>query len=242
MKLTVLKTDDGSDTVYWSQYGEAFHSGCGALSETQQLYMHASGYKDRLHNGLSERLHVLDVGLGLGYNALETVSTWYAAPAPGDLAVSSLEMSEELVRRLCACEGEWMREWTDPWLSWVRSLQQISSTQFHAKILHPTGVACNWYIIVNDASKVDDLPEGNVDYTFQDAFSPKRNPEMWTQDWFARVYRWSSPTGMIASYSCARVVKDSMSGAGWSYRRINGSIGKRHWLLATKAQQPVVMN
>ncbi len=234
LNLTVIKTDDGSDTVYWPQYGESFHTGCGALTETQQLYMIASGFKERLHLHPGLNLSVLDVGLGLGYNALETIGTWYLAPQPGNLTVTSLEMSAGLVTKLTTLTGEWMSAWSEQWLNWTRAARQINANLYKAEIMHPSGVICSWWIVVADASQLSSLPVADYDYVWQDAFSPKRNPEMWTRDWFAKVNCWCKVDGLIASYSCARIVKDAMQEAGWKYRRIKGAIGKRHWLLANK--------
>jgi tRNA 5-methylaminomethyl-2-thiouridine biosynthesis bifunctional protein len=55
---------------------------------------------------------------------------------------------------------------------------------------------------------------------------------MWTADWFRRVGEASARDCVMMSYSAARVVKDAMGEAGWTWRRIPGSGKKRDWLRA----------
>ena len=44
------------------------------------------------------------------------------------------------------------------------------------------------------------------------------------------------------TYSVARVVKDSLSQAGWTPKRIPTTTQKKHWLSAQKSHSEAIMN
>src|SRR4051812_14403400 len=93
-----LRTDDGSLSLVHPTHGEAYHSRLGATAEARLLYVESSGIKAAF--AAQRPVAVLDVGLGLGYNARETLQAWAQTPRPGALSLLSLEIDPDLVRAL----------------------------------------------------------------------------------------------------------------------------------------------
>jgi len=91
----ILATEDGSLSLIHPDHGEAYHSRLGADTEARLLYIEASGIQARF--AAAAPLAVLDVGLGLGYNAIHTLEAWANAASPGPLQVVSLEINLALV-------------------------------------------------------------------------------------------------------------------------------------------------
>jgi ABC-type multidrug transport system fused ATPase/permease subunit len=73
-------TDDGSPTLVQRCSDDAMHSGCGAVTETQHVYLQSSGVAHRLQQGLATR--VLEVGFGAGLGWLLTADAALAGGAP----------------------------------------------------------------------------------------------------------------------------------------------------------------
>src|SRR4051812_41230934 len=94
----LLTTDDGSLSLLHPDHGEAYHSRLGATAEARLLYIESSGILGAF--AASRPTRVLDVGLGLGYNARETLQAWADAPAAGELFIQSLEINPALVAAL----------------------------------------------------------------------------------------------------------------------------------------------
>lgn len=237
----LVMTQDGTITLRHPVYDEEFHSIKGARFEADSLYMEASGFRSHLVATESiETLGVLDVGLGLGYNALMTIECWMQGRGTQDLNLVSLEHTPELVVALAEAGCPWKEGWSDAWKLWSQSLQKKAETdEWAATFQHPrTGKKLSWLVMVGDA-RLADLSAWTFHYIWQDAFSPKKNPELWSVEWFEKLRAVSHPTVQLVTYSVARLVRDHLEVASWTQERVktpqakNGEgSGKRQWLLA----------
>ncbi len=232
--LGLVNTADGSLTLRSERYDEDFHSKLGAMTEARQLYMDASGYIDRVKLD-AVSLAVLDIGLGLGYNALSTIDAWMTAPSPGCLQLFSLEHDVALVEALMSRSGAWLASFPQAWLSWLSQAKRLAQDSFHCRLPHPSNPAyhLSWQIRVGAAEELSLSDcEGGFDYFWQDAFSPKKNPELWSVEWFSKLRAHAAKDAVLVSYSVARCVRDHLSEAGWVAEKIPGPGVKRHWLRA----------
>lgn len=224
-------TQDGTYTVRHPVYEEEFHSWQGARFESDELYMKASGFQDAL-TYRTDSIGVLDVGLGLGYNALMTLETWMKSPGICDLHMVSLEQTEELLQGLVSPETGWKDGWSPEWRDWSQKLNKEAQGLWRAEFVHPvSGKRFSWVAYVGDARNIS-LPSASLDFIWQDAFSPKKNPELWTAEWFEKIRAASRSSACIVTYSVARIVKDNLNAAGWDYQRVQAAGQKRQWLKA----------
>jgi len=232
-KIDQVLTNDGSFTIRHPVYDEEFHSKTGARRETLELYMMASGYADHLQI-CRNPIAVLDVGLGLGYNALMTIEFWMKSPGHSDLSMLSLEHTEALLEALTAPDTAWKDGWSEEWKIWSSQLQKQDNGIWRATFLHPlTQKTLSWSTQVVDGT-VADFSGYSFDFVWQDAFSSKKNPELWTAEWFAKIAAASSSTVSLVTYSVARLVRDNLGSSGWKQERIAAGGTKRQWLRATK--------
>lgn len=237
----LVMTQDGTITLRHPDYDEEFHSIKGARFEADSLYMEASGFRSHLLTSDSaESLGILDVGLGLGYNALMTIECWMQGRGSQDLNLVSLEHTPELVASLADPQCGWKRGWSEDWQFWSQSLQKKPEIDhWTAGFSHPrTGKKLNWLVLVGDA-RLADLSALTFHYVWQDAFSPKKNPELWSVEWFEKLRAVSHPSVQLVTYSVARLVRDNLEAASWTQERVktpqakNGEgSGKKQWLLA----------
>ncbi len=235
----LTKTSDGSLTLAHHEHGETYHSDLGAKTEAEQLYLGRSGILESFSSGKS--VHVLDVGLGLGYNAIATVAAWLKEPNAAGLSMLSLEINLDLIQLLASSKAEWQVDWPDEWLAICLSIQSNEVWKWSAKIQHPiSGSEFNWQIVGGDAlglSWKSNCEFGPFDFIWQDAFSPKTCPQLWTDTWFAQLRSVASANCVMVTYSVARMVRDQMIAAGWAVERIPGSGKKKHWLRALNTSE-----
>lgn len=234
--MALKQTGDGSWTLFHPDFGEEFHSKDGAWQETELLYMRESGFRSWLLDSARPRVTVLDVGLGLGYNALGTIQAWFDAPLPPPLHLLSLEFNPELVATIASGEMPWGQEgFSSRMLAWCRALQQ-NEQGYTATLKHPSGVTLVWDVLVGDGTTADLVracADAKIQFVFQDAFSPKKNPELWSDRWFAKVAEVALQGAVLVTYSAARVVRDNLAASGWQAVRIPATTHKRHWLKAS---------
>jgi hypothetical protein len=73
-------------------------------------------------------------------------------------------------------------------------------------------------VLLGDAREtVKQLPADYFDAVFYDPFSPKTMPEMWSIELFQEMERVMKSSAILATYSCARSVRENMSKAGLLY-------------------------
>lgn len=234
-----VTTADGTITMRHPGYDETFHSTKGARFEADSLYMKASGFRKQLQGKTSEETTcVLDVGLGLGYNALMTIECWMQSPGAGDLILVSLEHTPELVQSLADPTCAWKKGWPSDWQDWSRTLAPVEKN-WQAELNHPVSARkLSWIVLVGDA-QLADLRPFSFDYIWQDAFSPKKNAELWSIAWFEKLRAVSQPHVQLVTYSVARMVRDHLEAAAWTQERVKApeaeageEITKKQWLRA----------
>jgi len=191
----LVPTDDGSVTLYSKEFNESYHSPKdGALNES--LQKHVLPAFD-LHQGKTA-LTILDICYGLGYNTLATLYHVKKNRLPVKLHIISPEFDEALVRSL--------KDFDYP--SEFDNLQQIIKA-----------ISENFYyedeqftikVIIGDARKtIPSLNANDVkfDIVYQDAFSPKVNPLLWTREWFSDIKACCSNDAILTTYSTAAATR-----------------------------------
>jgi tRNA U34 5-methylaminomethyl-2-thiouridine-forming methyltransferase MnmC len=73
-----------------------------------------------------------------------------------------------------------------------------------------------------------------IDIVFFDAFAPEKQPEMWGQAVFNKLYAALVEQGVIVTYCAKGEVRRKMQAAGFQMQRLPGPPGKRHMLFGQK--------
>ncbi|MCA9140432.1 MAG: tRNA (5-methylaminomethyl-2-thiouridine)(34)-methyltransferase MnmD [Planctomycetales bacterium] len=228
--LIVQVTDDGSLTLVKTTDNDAFHSGCGALAETDHVYCKGSGVADRLAR--RQHTRVLEVGLGTAMGMLLTVD---AAIASG----TSLEY--------VAIETDWISGSTLQYLrprDWVAKTDLVDAYMDFRKTLPDVvpGGTYRWCvdsqrlvtIEVADVRQWSLSAEGQFDAIYYDPFCPESAPDLWTPSSMKAMRGLIAADGKLATYSCSRTVRNALEQSGWGVARVPGPIGgKREVIVAT---------
>lgn len=222
-------TNDGSWTARHPIFEQEFHSREGARFEAVELYINRSGFKTAVSQ---QSVTVLDIGMGLGYNALTTIEQWMSCSDAHNLNLVSLEKDPTLVQNLLRQNGSWQENWPDLWKEVITHFS--SDENPHAEVTHPcTSARTYWKILTCDAAAdLSWASEQSFDFFWQDPFSLPHNPELWSPEWFRQLKSVAKPKATLMTYSVAREVKTALNAAGWNYERIATPGRKRHWLRA----------
>lgn len=216
----IVQTEDGSVTLWSKKFDEHCHSLVGAKSETVFNYLEGCNIPAKIQN--KELINILEVGFGAGIGLQTTFELMTKQSWPTKLFFCSLELDKELI--------EWSKQNSCPFLkdgNYHKKDEleyfEIHNDKFHILIL--LGDARN---TLPKAKQLDLLPLFNAVY--QDAFSPKTNPELWTTEWFSQVKNCCSKDAILSTYSSATITKDSLTEAGWSFEKVKG-FGKKRFSL-----------
>ena len=213
-------TKDGTVTLYSSEYDQAYHSTQdGALTES--LTKHVVPALHLQH--AKSHLHILDINYGLGYNTLATLYYIRKHHLGTTAHILSPELDEDLVRSLN--QFDYPPEFADlrPVIDAVSKELHYQDEQFTIDIL------------IGDARKtIPKIPTSKIDIIYQDAFSPKANPLLWTREWFADIRTLCAEDAVLTTYSIAAATRMGLHENGFELYGYRPE-GTRRSLIASPA-------
>jgi len=217
----IVRTADGSDTLYSASMDESYHSRNGALQESMHVFIQA-GLRDRK----LDSLRVFEVGFGTGLNAL---LTWREAEEKGIHvyyeAIEAYPLLPSMYEHL-HFERESPSFPSD-------AMQQLHQCEWGTiTYLGPFFSICKYKADFNTFEF--GLP---FDVVYYDAFSPDKQPELWTESIFRKVHQALNPNGLLVTYCAKGEVRRRMQRAGFQTERLPGPPGKREMLRATRGNQ-----
>jgi len=214
MKSELILTEDGSNSLYVPEIDECYHSSHGAIQESRHIFIEAG-----LKQCRKSEINVLEVGFGTGLNAFLTMIE--AERSGKQIQYVSLEKypveTEKALR-----------------LNYPEELSPEKRSFF--ELMHIS--AWNEKIQITPFFSLEKIktdftqytPEHKFDVIFFDAFSPEKQPEMWTQERFELIYKHCNHGAILTTYCAKGVVRRSMQVAGFIVERLAGPPGKREIL------------
>lgn len=216
----VVLTEDGTPTLYSSEFDECYHSTRdGALKESLHKHILPAF---TLSETNQEELVILDVCFGLGYNTLATLLHLKTHPIPARVKIYSPEFDRELVASL---ERFDYPEAFSPFRHVIASL---------ARTGRYADERIEISILFGDARETIPQIPLPVDIVYQDPFSPKKNPLLWTREYFADLRRIASEDLILTTYSSATPVRMGLYENGFLLYEAPGSEVRRGTIASLK--------
>jgi len=226
------ETQDGSLTLFSEYFNENCHSTSGALEET--LYNYIEGCK--IDNFIQEKnaVHIFELGLGTALGLKTTLDhiQHSAKLSNVELLFTSCEIDKELAAYAL---NQLHRDGYISTPLWNES-DQLFHGQFSDPLFNETST---FKILIGDIRKqfTPWLNSGHfkeIDAIYQDAFSPKQCPSLWTHQWFSDLALASHEDTIMSTYSSSKAVWKAMVEAGWKVQKVRGHGIKK---LSTRAYQ-----
>jgi len=212
-------TEDGTFTLESSLFSENCHSTAGAYEETLFNYVHGT----ELNNKLSyPEINIFEVGFGLGIGPIATFNE--LKDYPGQINFYSGELDEDLVKWFKNSINDQAKD-----LFPFHCLEKNLSASGLTSYLHETENR-RLEIFIGDFIAMKDILKGqlsNIHAVYQDPFSPKKNPELWSIDWFSFLKDISNSNVILSTYSASHSVQKNMASAGWNVLITPGFAHKR---------------
>ena len=196
----LVETEDGTFTARSETYDECYHSTRdGALRESLKKHVEpAFSFVDPS----KERLKVLDICFGLGYNTLTTLLYLQQHNITKPIRIVSPEMDEALVRSLAEF----------PYPEALRPFEKVIEKIAETGRYEDERVSIE--VFFGDARDFLKKCDETFDIVYQDAFSPKKNPLLWTKEYFADLTAHLAKDGIVTTYSSATPVRMGMAESG----------------------------
>lgn len=202
---------------------EHYHSMHGALQESTHVY---------IQNGLLQiqksAVRILEIGLGTGLNCLLTYDTF--------LKSENMHLIEYTAVEANPIEPDIIAE-----LGYHNQIKSIDSEKF-LKQLHTSPAnttfeaATNFYCLLHHR-KIEEitLPKNEYDLVYFDAFGPRTQPEIWSEEILQKMFDSIDSGGMLLTYCAKGSVKRSLRSIGFLVESLPGPPGKREITRALKS-------
>lgn len=218
-KFRIVWTGDGTPTLYSDEYDQTMHTVDGAYSEAMIKHVLPSKVLEK-----DEALIcVLEVGFGIGYNILALLEAFLKDSSGRFLEVVTLEKNIDAISRLkCDFDDEKRQQL----FGLIKSLPKKKEIEYER--IHIT-------LIEGDARRtVQTLEDGFFHAIFHDPFSPSKNPELWTVDFFGELYHIAHNGCVLTTYSSAPQIRVALLEAGFEVGKGPGMGKKREGTIAAK--------
>ena len=218
MKTEKFITADGSHTLFVPQINEHYHSVNGAVQESEHIFIEAG-----LKQCKKQKINVLEIGFGTGLNAFAT----FLAKENTAINYTSLELypidpNEAILLNF----PEQMSLADRPFFENMHFAPWNQEVSMDANfVLHKIQADVTKYIFAN---------KKGYDLVFFDAFSPEKQPEMWSEEVFSCIFAACNSGAILTTYCAKGSVRRLLQQVGFLVERLPGPIGKREILRARK--------
>lgn len=218
MDFEIILTADGSDTLFSKSFNEMYHSRLGALRESSKIFIEYG-----LQEVKSDSIRIFELGLGTGLNAL--LSYLYAEVHHIKINYRCIELfplsdsillSLNYVNLIAGSKEKFYSIHQAVWGEQVELSPYFSIDKIMGDVI------------------ATDLGLNSADLVYFDAFSPGKQPELWTLEIFCKMFRMLRPGGVLVTYCSKSLIRQRMKDAGFDVKKLPGPPGKREIVKAIK--------
>lgn len=219
--MTIISTNDGSNSIFSERYGVTYHSKFGAMTESAHVFI-AAGL--RYKAVVQQEIAILETGFGSGLNAF---MTWLEAERR-NLKINYLGLE-----------------------TFPISVPEAASLDYPSALGCPDREAgfialheCDWgiehtlsehFLFEKRQTRIEAFSQpAAFDLIYFDAFAPQAQPELWTEEVFARMYESLRPEGVLVTYCAQGHFKRTLKKTGFTVERLQGPPGKREMTRASR--------
>lgn len=219
MKRQIITTADGSTTIHLPDWNESYHSKHGAIQEAYHVFI-----KNGLDKITKNNFRILEIGFGTGLNAFITLLE--GSKKGKQISYCGIEAFPVPIEEIHQ-------------LNYLKELGAEDLTPLFQK-LHDLPWEKEEEVTPSfSLNKIkDDFRNVQFDNKFEliyyDAFGPRVQPELWSQQLFATMYIALKKGGVLTTYCAKGDVRRAMQAVGFKVQRLEGPPGKREMLVAIK--------
>lgn len=221
-ELDIIKTPDGSSTIFLKELNETYHTIHGALSESKHVY---------IDNGLKRQnkshLNILEVGLGTGLN------TWLTLQERSNINYFAIEpylLSFDILSKyyddFTAIKVD--KEFLMAISKGIEKLKTLKEG-FILKIINKRLEDCHikdFYTQIGEVTKFD--------LVYFDAFAPSKQSDIWDIKNLEFIYSMMAIGAELVTYCSQGEFKRNLGKIGFKVLTENGPLLKREMTIAQK--------
>lgn len=224
-EVKLIRTEDGSSSLFLPELNETYHSFHGALGESLHVFIRMGLEHWHREHPNAQSLRIFEVGFGTGLNALlalefaeaQGLTIHYTTLEPFPL---STEVTNQLNYGSLIADGSFEEDFkalhAAPWGEEV-SIQSA-------------------FTLRKEQLKLEDYaaPAEAFDSVFFDAFAPSKQSELWEKELLEKVAQLMAPGAVFTTYCARGQLKRDLKAIGLEVETLPGAPGKKEMVRAVK--------
>ena len=228
MKRKIITTSDGSKTIQIEDWNEQYHSIHGAIQEANHVFLKHGllFFYESCHPELvseSHPINILEIGFGTGLNAFLTlIEAEKLKQQINYFGVEAYPVETEEINQL-------------NYVELISKDYKAAFEKMHAITWEENHQITTNFQLEKQQKFFKEITANNVfDIIYFDAFGARVQPDLWTEEIFAIMFKAIKENGVLVTYSAKGSVRRAMQTVGFTVERLPGPPGKREMLRARK--------
>jgi len=223
-ELKIITTEDGSHSLYVPEIKESYHSSNGAYRESIHVFLLYGLEAWAARNPGRQPIRIFEVGFGTGLNAWLTL-VWAEQNQVPVLyhTVEPFPLGEDVYKKLNYGEMD------DAIWHFRPYFQKI-----HKMAWGKGEAASPYFNMKKDQNTLQEVALYPTDIVFFDAFSPKKQPELWELEMIEKVVNSMNAQSVFVTYCATGNLKRMLKGLGLTLDAVPGPPGKLEMTRAWK--------
>ena len=217
MNNSIILTDDGSNSLFNNDINESYHSKHGAINESQHIFINYG-----LQYIYKKEIKIFEIGFGTGLNAL--LSFLYSKN-------KKIRIDYQTVEKFPLKKSEY----SNLNFSEQLNIKKDIFTNLHKSKWESKSEISDLFSITKYAKDLNNFNHKYYyDIIYFDAFSPEKQPDLWTEKNFKKLYDNLNYNGILITYCAKGLIKRTLKKVGFQIYSFSGPKGKREITQARK--------
>jgi tRNA U34 5-methylaminomethyl-2-thiouridine-forming methyltransferase MnmC len=214
----IIATEDGSSSMYVEGLNEQYHSIHGAVQESMHVFI-----KYGLDLCEQKSVSILEIGFGTGLNAFLTLV---------EAKKKGLKVIYHSIEKYPLQIHEYSQlQFGNAFAADKNALfLKLHDCEWESAV----AISPDFTLTKTNVDLEDWNPTQKYDLIYFDAFAPDKQPNLWTESIFKKLYDSLNDGGILSTYCAKGQVKRNLKAAGFTIEPKPGPIGKREITVAKK--------
>ena len=229
------------NTPVSDKFDDVYFSNQDGLAETHYVFLEGNQLWERWVNYQEAHFVIAETGFGTGLNffAVTTLFREFRQKHPDSplkrlyfisfekypLLLDALQQAHLAYPQFSHLAQHLQQNWLNP-------IQGCYRFHFDETTLHL------WFgDVAENLPQLGDYMNSKIDAWFLDGFAPSKNPDMWNEQLYQQMFRFTKPQGTFATFTAASAVRKGLENAGFNITKRKGFGKKRECLSGQKTYE-----
>ena len=229
------------NTPVSDKFDDVYFSNQDGLAETHYVFLEGNQLWERWVNYQEAHFVIAETGFGTGLNffAVTTLFREFRQKHPDSplkrlyftsfekypLPLDALEQAHLAYPQFSHLAQHLQQNWLNP-------IQGCYRFHFDETTLDL------WFgDVAENLPQLGDYMNSKIDAWFLDGFAPSKNPDMWNEQLYQQMFRFTKPQGTFATFTAASAVRKGLENAGFNITKRKGFGKKRECLSGQKTYE-----